>query len=119
MQVRRHRFRIMLGLTFLLGALFLVGQYYGWLHLHEQGIPLGSNPYESIFYIISGLHALHVIGGIIFLSVVFLDAMKRLSYIETFINYVNPSKQIRLQLLRTYWHFLDVLWIALFICFLI
>ncbi len=113
------RFRIYLGNTLLLGILFLIGQYYGWLKLKELGVALSGAPNGSIFYIISGFHALHLAGGLLFLVVVFVDALKQLTYLETFINYINPSKQIRLQLLRIYWHFLDILWVLLFTCFLI
>lgn len=101
-------FKSLLSLTFVLGIAFVVLQYFGWLQLSAEGVPLKTNPSGDFIYAISGLHALHVIGGIAVLTVAlilaFLQGVKH-----------SPARQLRLELTLTYWHFVDILWIYLIV----
>ena len=95
-------------LTFLLGLAFLVLQYFGWEALAAGGIPLRINPAGDFIYAISWLHALHVVGGIaallVTLVLAFAIPLRR-----------TPARQLRVELVLTYWHFVDVLWIYLIV----
>lgn len=107
-------YRICIGLTLGLGLLFAGMQGYGWLQLIQQKIAMNTNPSAGFVYLLSGLHLLHILGGLFFLSLLFRDAIKNRSYIDSFVYSVNPPNQLRLKLLTIYWHFVDVLWILLF-----
>jgi cytochrome c oxidase subunit 3 len=99
-------YRSWLIVSFVLGVAFLVLQYLGWLQLAGEGVPLKINPAGDFVYAISGLHALHVIGGLValLLSVVFAFALKLRR---------TPARQLRLELTIIYWHFVDGLWLYL------
>ncbi len=99
-------------LTFLLGITFVVMQYSGWTSLYEIGVELNGNPSGSFFYIISGLHAAHVLGGIAVLFVAISHAFG-LSF------KISDKRLLRFELSLHYWHFVDFLWIYLLIFLLI
>jgi len=101
-------YKSLLLVTFVLGLGFLFMQYLGWLDLTEMGVPLKTNPSSDFIYVISGLHGLHVIGGIAVLLVGILIAFARPFK-------VTPVRQLRLELSLTYWHFVDLLWIYLIV----
>ncbi|PHI18713.1 cytochrome oxidase subunit III [Lewinellaceae bacterium SD302] len=94
--------------TFLLGITFLVLQYLGWHELSAIGVPLKTNPSGDFVYAISGLHGLHILGGLgillVSLLVAFLRPLK-----------VTPIRKLRFELVLTYWHFVDLLWLYLII----
>lgn len=101
-------FKILLSVSFVLGLVFLVMQYFGWLQLAAEGVPLTINPAGDFVYAISWLHALHVVGGVAALTVALVIAYaKRLRR--------TPARQLRLELTLTYWHFVDALWIYLIV----
>jgi len=111
-------FRIALGLTLGLGIVFVVTQYYGYMALNNIGVYLDGNASGSFLYVISGLHAVHVMGGVIALLVTFiLSFMKSLNPVDELMLETNPHKNVRIELVATYWHFVDLLWVALFIFF--
>jgi cytochrome c oxidase subunit III len=89
--------------TGVLGFLFLVGQVLGWRALAAQGVFLATNPHSSFFYLLTGLHGLHLLGGLIWLIPVTLRA-RRLQYA--------PGTDA-LGLVALYWHFLGALWLYL------
>lgn len=101
-------FRALLSTTFVLGVAFVVLQYFGWLQLSAEGVPLKTNPSGDFIYAISGLHALHVIGGIAVLTVALI--MAYLKGVKQ-----SPARKLRLELTLTYWHFVDILWIYLIV----
>lgn len=93
-------------ITFVLGIAFLVLQYVGWQTLAAEGVPLKTNPAGDFVYSISWLHAAHVVGGIAALAVsVFLAYLLPLRR--------TPVRQLRLELIMIYWHFVDGLWLYL------
>jgi cytochrome c oxidase subunit 3 len=101
-------YKSLLTVTFILGIAFVVLQYLGWEQLAAEGVPLKINPSGDFVYAISGLHAVHVLGGIAVLAVAlvvaFVRKLKR-----------TPARQLRLELTLTYWHFVDFLWIYLIV----
>lgn len=101
-------YKSLLSLTFILGIAFVVLQFLGWEQLAAEGVPLKINPSGDFIYAISGLHAVHVLGGIAVLAVAlvvaFVRKLKR-----------TPARQLRLELTLTYWHFVDLLWIYLIV----
>lgn len=113
-------YRYMLGATFVLGGVFMFCQLLGWRQLDAQGLFLAKGSTSVAFlYILSGLHILHLLGGMIALGYVFWQAVRKISYIDAFVYSVNPPNQRRLYLTTLYWHFLDILWLYLFIFFYI
>lgn len=97
-------YRRWLGITLMLGIVFVLLQYLGFKELWENGMTLTRNVSFSFLYIIVGLHALHVIGGIIALIIVFIKAAsgKRKNY-----------STVQIDIMSTYWHFIDFLWLYL------
>jgi cytochrome c oxidase subunit 3 len=107
----RGRYRTLITVTVLLGVLFAVLQAFGFRELHAGGVQLfgiGSNPSASFLGIITGLHVVHVLGGVIALLIIFLKA---------FSARIKNYSSIPLEIASTYWHFVDILWIYLFIFF--
>lgn len=105
-------YRSLLIVALVLGIAFLVFQVIGWYALSDKGVYLNGNPSGSFFYLISGVHAAHVIGGI---AALFVGVMQ--SFTQSY--FVNEKRKLRFQLMNTYWHFVDILWIYLFIFFLL
>ncbi|HRN33026.1 MAG TPA: cytochrome c oxidase subunit 3 [Saprospiraceae bacterium] len=105
-------YKLFLLATLALGLMFIMFQIQGWQAMHNIGINLDGNPSGSFVYLISGLHAAHVIGGIAILIVALLQAFS-LKYSVT------PKRLLRFQMTAQYWHFVDILWIYLFIFFLL
>ncbi len=94
--------------TFLLGLLFFVFQYQGWVALTDNGIPLTLNPSGDFVYVISWFHAAHVVGGIAVLAVAMIHAFGLRFR-------VTKRRKLRFELTLTYWHFVDLLWVYLFV----
>ena len=107
----------LLGITLLLGVVFVVTQLLGWKQLLTQGIFMENSTSGAFLYVISGLHVAHILGGLFFLSVAFREALRQHSYVDAFVYSVNPPNQLKLKLLVIYWHFVDVLWLCLFVLF--
>lgn len=115
---RKERFvlyRYCLGMTFVAGALFAGMQAYGWMELIAQDIQMKNNPSAGFVYLLTGLHLLHIAGGLVFLAILMRESIKNKSYVDSFVYSVNPPNRLKLKLLTTYWHFVDVLWIYLFL----
>jgi cytochrome c oxidase subunit 3 len=86
--------------TACLGAGFLASQLTAWRELMAEGVFLSQNPHSSFFYLFTGLHGAHLLGGLVALAVVLVARSKRRELVDVVTNY---------------WHFLGVLWIALFL----
>lgn len=119
LQKNEPRYTQMLGLTFLLGCLFMGFQYAGWQELQSYGILLNGNPSGAFVYVISGLHVAHVLGGLVFLGIFFFKSLNRRNEIQDLMHDINPHRSLSIDLLSTYWHFVDVLWLYLFGFFLL
>lgn len=105
-------YKAMLPLALGLGILFIILQYQGWNALYAIGVALDGNPGGSFFYVISGIHAAHVIGGIFAMTVALMHA-----YLLPF--KPTEKRRRRFQLVLHYWHFVDFLWLYLFLFLLI
>jgi cytochrome c oxidase subunit III len=93
-------------LTFFLGAIFVSGQVWEYAQLVYEGMPINANSYASAFYLTTGFHALHVTGGL----VAFLLVIGRAYAVKNF-----GRKEMTTSIVVSYyWHFVDVVWIALF-----
>lgn len=103
---RMARYRLLMGATLLLGLLFVGLQSAGFRQLWDSGKTLQSNVAYSFLYVIVGLHALHVLGGIVGLAV--MSA-------RSFSTRVRIYSRVPVDLICTYWHFVDILWIYLLI----
>ncbi len=103
---KEYVYKYMLVAAFIMGLAFVVLQYKGWLALHEIGIELSGNPSGSFIYVISGFHALHVLGGIVALILALVFAFK-LPYKPTY------RRKNRFELVLHYWHFIGFLWVYL------
>ena len=93
-------------LTFLMGGFFIAGQIFEYASLVTEGLTLSSNAYGSVFYLATGFHGLHVTGGLI----AFLIVMVRVAKARRF----TQSQATTAIVVSYYWHFVDVVWIALF-----
>jgi cytochrome c oxidase subunit 3 len=102
--------RIAMVFTVLLGFAFLVGQWYSWVALVDREVFFVGNPAGSFLYVFTGLHALHLISGVIFLIIVL---------ISTFRYKVHSQALNTLEMATTYWHFLGGLWLYLFLFLLL
>ena len=122
-QAFRHErfgsYRTNLSTTFALGTIFILLQGWGWRQMIRAGIGLEGNPAGGFVYIISGIHLLHILVGLIFLAIALLEAMRRRPYIDSFVYSVNPPNRLKIKLIALYWHFVDILWIGLFIFLLV
>ncbi|WP_255157749.1 cytochrome c oxidase subunit 3 [Siphonobacter sp. BAB-5385] len=107
-------YRIMLGLTLALGVSFVVLQIIGWNEMLQRGISMQGSPAGAFIYMISGLHVLHIVGGLFFLARSFWEALRNHKYLDAYVYSVNPPNQLKLNLMTLYWHFVDILWILLF-----
>jgi cytochrome c oxidase subunit 3 len=93
-------------LTLLMGLVFVLGQLneYRALVTHE-GLTISSAPYGSVFYLTTGFHGLHVIGGLLAFVIVLLRST---------VGRFSPEKATSAIVVSYYWHFVDVVWIGLF-----
>ncbi|WP_439029232.1 aa3-type cytochrome oxidase subunit III [Gordonia terrae] len=93
-------------LTLAMGTFFVCGQAYEYYHLIEHGTTLASSAYGSVFYMTTGFHGLHVIGGLI--AFVYL-------LIRTKLSKFTPAQATAAIVVSYYWHFVDIVWIGLFV----
>lgn len=112
---RFFAYRTGISMCFVLSLLFLSLQFVGWRQLTSSGITMANSTGGSFMFILSGLHIVHTLIGIIGLTVVIRDAFSNLSYVDSFIYSVNAPNQLRLKLFSIYWHFLDALWLIIFL----
>jgi len=127
------KFKMLITVTLILGILFGVLQFLGFYQLYTQPqtvvydgavqyvrengvsreniypVMVNGNPSESFLFIIAGLHLLHILGGIVALAIVFFKAFRKR---------VKVYSPTGLEIVGAYWHFVDILWIYLFVFFL-
>ncbi|CAN5388689.1 hypothetical protein BH23BAC1_BH23BAC1_05920 [soil metagenome] len=102
--------KIFMAITTLLGVLFLIMQFYAWDELKKMEIYFVGNPSGSFLYVFTGVHGFHLVTGLIFLIVVL---------VATFRYKVHSKNMIQMEMCSTYWHFLDGLWLYLFMFILL
>jgi cytochrome c oxidase subunit 3 len=106
LQVGKWGLREWFVLTYIMGAFFIGGQTLEYAELVREGVTIPSSPYGSIFYLATGFHGLHVAGGL----VAFLYVLARTFMARRFTH----EQAITAIVVSYYWHFVDVVWIALF-----
>ena len=104
--------------TMLLGLGFVLVQVASWYEISMSGISFTGLAAGTYIYLISALHAVHLLGGFLFLSFLYfktqhaaLEPIRMLLYIR------NPYIRQQIKLLHTYWHFMDAMWVFLFLVF--
>ena len=102
--------RISISITFVLGLIFLAMQFYGWIQLVEMNVYFVGNPSGSFVYVLSGLHGLHLVSGLVVLIFALVAAFKLK---------INAKELTQIKICATYWHFLDALSLYLFVFLLI
>lgn len=88
-----------------LGVVFLGGQVSAWRYLARRGVFLPTNPHSSFFYLLTSVHGLHLLGGLIALGYLLIRAWQ-----GYYMRYHRTAG-----LVTTYWHFVDGLWVYLFV----
>ena len=100
------KYRQLITATVVLGIIFIVLQIVGFRQLTQNGMALGNEVSVDFLYVIIGVHAVHVAGGIIALIVLFAKAFR---------TKVRSYNSIPVEVASTYWHFVDALWIYLLV----
>jgi cytochrome c oxidase subunit 3 len=103
------KYKKLIGVTACLGLVFMLLQFIGFRHLWINGMVLKGSGAAQFLYIIAGLHALHVLGGVIALLTLFVRSGNAR---------IKSYNAVPVEVVSTYWHFVDILWIYLFIFFL-
>jgi len=104
---KRGQLKIFLAATFLLGFAFVGLQAEEYIHAYQElNLTLGSGVYGSTFFMLTGFHGLHVTLGAIMLVVIWLRVMK---------GHFTPQQHFAFEGVAWYWHFVDVVWLGLFI----
>jgi len=102
--------------TLMLGLAFLSGQLLAWQSLASQGFFLSTNPHSSFFYVLTGLHGIHLAGGLLALTYVAAGSLQQLRAPAAAAGPARPSPDRCSRWLdgtAVYWHFMDALWIYL------
>ena len=107
LQISRWGMNEWMTLTFIMGSIFVGGQIFEYAELVQHGISISSSPYGSVFFITTGFHGLHVVGGLI----AFLVLLGRSFTAKKFGHHEATTAVV----VSYYWHFVDVIWVALFI----
>ncbi|HEU0100759.1 MAG TPA: heme-copper oxidase subunit III [Mycobacteriales bacterium] len=100
-----YRLRRWFFLTLVMGTIFVIGQINEYRNLVHEDLTLSASPYGSIFYLTTGFHGLHVVGGL-FAFVVVL--------VRSTVGRFTPEKATSAIVVSYYWHFVDVVWIGLY-----
>lgn len=109
-QREMSKYRMLIGATLLLGIVFLVLQWMGFSALWEQRVTFKGAGAGQFLYVIFGLHALHVVGGVVALLVMVIKGIAGSTRVYS---------PVPLEVASIYWHFVDLLWIYLVLFFLI
>jgi cytochrome c oxidase subunit 3 len=101
-----RKYRNLLAATLALGVLFIALQVMGFTQLWSKGFTLQSTVSVSFLYVIVGLHALHIVGGVVALLIMLA---------KTFSTKKRNYSSVPVEVMATYWHFVDLLWVYLLI----
>lgn len=99
----KNRLTFWLNITFMIGVIFLVLQWNLWRMLIEDGFTISAHQAGSVFYMLSGLHGMHIIGGLCLM----IWLMRKIRHGGNMMNTI--------KLVGMFWHFLTVIWVVIFI----
>jgi cytochrome c oxidase subunit 3 len=99
----------------MLGVTFMLLQVSGWLEMIESGVFASTDNSAGFVYLLTALHLVHILAGVVYLFILFRKAIKNRTYVDSFVYSVNPPNRLRLKLMTRYWHFVDALWLVVFI----
>ncbi|MEZ4886174.1 MAG: cytochrome c oxidase subunit 3 [Chitinophagales bacterium] len=106
-------------MSLIFSVLFVVLQIVGWFDLYTRGIYISGKPDGSYLYLISALHALHVIVGLAILGHFYSQTIKKIQDpVTSLLFFTTPKEERHLKMIITYWHFVDILWVYLLLFFL-
>jgi cytochrome c oxidase subunit III len=91
--------------TVALGAAFITGQAWEWSQLTSEGLTIAANVYGTLFFTMTGAHGLHVLGGLMMLAATLVRLHPA----------TGPRSGVLLETTTYYWHFVDVVWVVLFV----
>lgn len=115
-----ERYKVLIGATIISSMVFLALQFLAWQQMQSMNIFIDAANTGSYMYLISATHFIHVIGGLPFLIVFFVNAIKKMKTpVSVLVYFSDEDKKRDLQLLSIYWHYIDILWIYLVLFFLI
>ncbi len=100
------KLRTLITITTIGGIAFLVLQVLGWQQLQAAGVYVKGNPAESFYYVLTGVHFFHIITGL---------GVLLYAFYSTFKGKITAKNTTQIEVCATYWHFLDILWIYLFL----
>ncbi len=106
LQFRKWGMREWFVLTYVMGAIFIGGQAFEYAELVHEGVTIPSSAYGSLFYLATGFHGIHVVGGLL----AFLLVIGRTFVARRFTH----EQAISAIVVSYYWHFVDIVWVALF-----
>lgn len=102
-------------LTTALGVGFLVSQLFAWLQLVRQGVYLATSPHSSFFYLLTAAHGVHLVGGLLALVYLVARTRKPREQVHAGEEQSTAKRQGAADAVSLYWHFMDALWIYLFL----
>lgn len=112
-------FRSLLFLSFITGLFFLGLQYIGWHQMTAMGMTLTGNISASFIYLITAAHGAHIVAGLVVTLLFLVFAWRsRKDPLYELRSIINPKRQLNLEMLVSYWHFVDIVWVYLYIFFL-
>ena len=103
------KYRTLISLTLVLGIVFVLLQWWGFKWMWDNNVRFSGAGAGQFLYVIAGLHALHAIGGLVALIVIVAKA---------FFGKVKNYNSIPVDIMKTYWHFVDLLWLYLLVFFI-
>ena len=101
-----YKLRVWYGVTIALGVVFIGIVGYEWYEMIHHGVTIQSSVFGSVFYILTGFHAIHVTAGILAFVVILLRTAK---------SKFTPAQATAAMAVSYYWHFVDVIWIGVFV----
>lgn len=106
--------------TIILGIAFTLFQFIGWVELSDMGIKFTGIPSGSFLFVLSGIHIFHLLGAMIFAGILLVQLRKyERDQIKNMVLLVNPYEKMRIRLFTFYWHFMDGIWLILFLLFVL
>jgi len=106
--------------TFFLGLIFTGLQFFGWRELTRMGVDFRGLPSGSFLYVLSGIHLFHLIGAMVFALIMVMHYQRsEKDSIKHLLLLTNPYEKMKIQLFSRYWHFMDIIWMALFLIFVL